>query len=242
MRLLTRLCVIYTLLYVLSCTTLYKWLFILVYVFVIHNSLRMTIHIIFGFCHEQLCMNDYPYYFCFTSRTYLYKWLSILFLFLSCTSLYEWVSIIFLVFVMHISVRMSINNIFGFRHAHLCSTDYPYYFWFSSCNFVRMAINLIFGFCHSHICTNEYQYYFWISSCTCLYEWISILFLVFVMHMFVRMTIHILFGFRHVHVCTNDYPYYFWILSCTSLYKWISFQCVSVKSEYFHVYLLLFMG
>ena len=73
---LTRLCVI----------------FILLYVFVMYNSVRMTFHISTCFFHAQLCTNDYPYYNNF----------------LSCTSLYKWLSISLNVFVMHVSLRMII--------------------------------------------------------------------------------------------------------------------------------------
>ena len=110
--------------------------------------------------------------------------------------------------------------------ARICTNDYPYFF----------------GFCHAHFCTNDYPYYFCFLSCTCLCEWLSILFLFFVMHISVRMTNHIIIGSRHAHVCTNDYPYSFWFSPCTCLYKWLSFQCVSVKQEYLHVSLLLSMG
>ena len=161
----------------LSCTTLYKWLSILVYVFVMHNSVRMTIHII-------------------------------------------------LVFVMHSSVQMTIHIIFGFRHAHLCKNDYPYYFWLYSCTYlyklrsilflvfvmhisVQMTILIIFSFRHAHVCTNNYPY---------------------------------CFGFCHAIVCTNDYSFYFWFSLCTSLYEWIHFQCISIKRDYLHVDLLFFLG
>ena len=114
-----------------------------------------------------------------------------------------------LCFVMHNSVQMTVHIIFGFCHAHLCTNDYPYYFWFLSCTslwewlsilflvfvvhiFVRMTIHIIFGFCHAHLCTNDYPYYLFILSCIFLYEGLSI----------------------------------------------FSFQCVSVKREYFYVSLL----
>ena len=64
-------------------------------------------------------------------------------MFLSCTTLYEWLSILFFVFVMHISVRMTMHIIFGFCHAHLCTNDYPYYFWFSSCTTIADLTNVI---------------------------------------------------------------------------------------------------
>ena len=83
----------------------------LLWVFVIHISVRMTIHVIMGFCHAHLCTNYYPYYFRISS----------------CTSLYELLSMLLWVFVMHIFVRMTIHILMGFRHVHLCTNDYPYY-------------------------------------------------------------------------------------------------------------------
>ena len=38
---------------------MHKLLSILVYVFVMHNYVRMTMHIIIGLCHAHLCTNDY---------------------------------------------------------------------------------------------------------------------------------------------------------------------------------------
>ena len=43
---------------------------------------------------------------------------------------------------MHIFVQMTIHILMGFRHAHLCTNDYPYSF--------------CMGFRHAHLCTNEY--------------------------------------------------------------------------------------
>ena len=103
------------LVFFLPCTTLYKWLSILFLDFVMHISVRMTIHKCF-FHHAYLCTNYYLYYFWFSSFTYLYEWLSF-----------------FLVFVMHIFVWMTIHIILGFRHVQLCTNEYPFYFLFSSC-------------------------------------------------------------------------------------------------------------
>ena len=119
---------------------------------------------------------------------------------------------------MHISVRMTIHIIIAFRHAHICTNDYPYYYIF----------------CHAQLCTNDYVYYYRFSSCTSLYEWLSILLYVFVMHISVRMTIHnildsvihisvrttihIIIGFRTAHLFTKDYAYSYWFLSCEWLW------------------------
>ena len=130
-----------------------------------HISIQMTIHILLGFRHSHLCMNDYPHSYGFSS----------------CTSLFEWLSIFFWVFVMHISVRMNIHIIKGFCHAHLCTNDYPYYF----CNGFRHAhlctndypYSYCMGFRHGHLCMNDYPYSSGFSSCTSLYEWLFKLFL-----------------------------------------------------------------
>ena len=209
---------------------MYNFLQISVYIsicIVMHNFVRMTIHIIFGFSHAHLFTNEYAYYYRF----------------LSCISLYEWLFIFFWVFVMHISVLMTIHIPLGFCHANICMNDYPYYFRISSCTsmykwisifllvfviniFVWMTIHFcflswarfyewlsIFGFRHAHVCTNDYRYpygffvmhifvqmtiHIWFSSYTCLYEWL------------------LLSSFSHAHVCTNDYfvPNFFPIRFC----------------------------
>ena len=53
-----------------------------------------------------------------------------------------------------------------------------------------------------------------------MYELISILLWVLVMHIFVQITIHISMDFCHPHLCTNDYSYYYGFLSCKYLYEW----------------------
>ena len=63
--------------------------------------------------------------------------------FWSCTSLFERLSILF----------------FGFRYAHICTNDYPYYFLIFDMHIsLRMTIHIIFGFRHANICMNDYQY------------------------------------------------------------------------------------
>ena len=110
----------------LSCTILYEWLSILYYMFC-HAQLWMTIHIILGFRHAHLCTNDCPYHYRFSSFTSLYEWLSLfLWVFVMHISLRMTIHILFIwFFVMHISVRMTIHTHMGFRHAHLCTNDYP---------------------------------------------------------------------------------------------------------------------
>ena len=99
--------------------------------------------------------------------------------------------ILVLVFLMHISVRMTIHILIGFRHAHLCTKNYP--FLCGSVFFIHISLRMT----------------------------IHILFvLVFVLHIYVRFTIHILIGFRQAHLCTNDYEFFlFGFPSCTFLYE-----------------------
>ena len=166
-----------------SCTCLYEWLSIFLWVFVMHISVRMTIHFF---------LNG------FSSCTFLYEWLSIFwwifvmhisvrmttisfsmgfghahffmndyhfFLnrFSSCTFLSEWLPSHFeFVFVIYISVRMTtISFSMDFGHAHFCTNDY--YFFLN-------------GFRHAHFCTNDYHFFLnGFSLCTFLYEWLPIL-------------------------------------------------------------------
>ena len=86
------------------------WMSLLVYVFVMHNFVRMTFNIIFGSGHEHLCKNDYPDYYRF----------------LSCTFMYDWLSRLLWVFVMHIFVRMTIHILLGFCHSRICKNYYPF--------------------------------------------------------------------------------------------------------------------
>ena len=100
-----------------------------------------------------------------------------------------------------LNVHISICFCMGFRHAHLCTNDHPYY----SC----------MGFRHAHLCTNDYPYSYGYSSCTFLYEWLSIFISVFVIHISVRMTIQIIFEWvfvMHIHVLMTTI--YFWIGFC----------------------------
>ena len=155
-----------------SCTSLYEWLSIFLWVFVmyifvrmtihimlacvfvIHISIRMTIHILMGFVmHIFLRMTIHFLVYGFSSCTFLYEWLSIYWV-SSCTFLYEWLPFLFeSVFVMHISVRMTTIS-----------------FWMS--------------FRHAYFCTNYYQVFMKsFPSCTFLYEWLPFHFEgVFVMH------------------------------------------------------------
>ena len=139
-----------------------------------------------GFRHTHFCMNDYPFHY-------------------------------LLVFMMHISVRMTIPIHISFPHAHFCTYDYPYSFWMgfrhahfckNDCSFlcirvfvmhisVRMTINfIVYGFSSwiflyewlSILCVNGF------SSSTFLYEWLSI---------------SLWMDFRHSNFCTNDFPYSF---------------------------------
>ena len=111
--------------------------------------------------------------------------------------------------------------IMGFRHAHLCTNDYPYSYGFSSCTYLYKWLSIFFligffsscsllyewisiSFCnnirHAHFCTNDYRYSYGFSSCTSLYEWMSIFLLVYVMNISVRMTILFPISFQWVYV------------------------------------------
>ena len=187
-----------------------------------------------GCRHAHFCTNDYQYAYWFSSWIFLYEWLSIFFFneFSSCTFLYEWLSISFWigfphahiftndypflcsqVFVMHISVRMTIHILIEWVFVMHIS--------------VRMTIHFfVHGF----------------PSCTFLYEWLSIFICVFFMNISVRLTIQILFEWFFVvhisvrmtiHFSLNGFS------SCTFLYEelfcpQISFQCVSVKDPHHH--------
>ena len=133
------------------CTNDYP--FLCVWVFVMHISVRMTIHfflncfslctylyewlsisLCIGFRHAHLGTNDYPYSFRKSFRhVHLY------------TNDYPFLCL--RVSVMHISVRMTIDIHMGFHHGHFCTNDYPYSFWN--------------GFRRAHFCTNDYPYSFW---------------------------------------------------------------------------------
>ena len=136
--------------------------YVFVWVFVMHIFVRMTIHILMGFCNVHLCTNDYPYYsfmvfrhvdLCTNDYPYSHG-------FSSCTSLYKWLSIsLCMGFVMHSSVRMTIH-----------------FFWMD--------------FLHVHFCTNDYHFFLnGFSSCTFLYGWLPSNFeWIFVIYISVRMT------------------------------------------------------
>ena len=105
-----------------SFTSLYEWLSIFVWIFVMHIYVRMTIHIVFDFCHAHLRTNEYSYYYsvsvmhisvrmnihiilCFCHAHLCTNYYPYYFWFLSCIFLYKLLSI-------------------GFCHAHLCTNDY----------------------------------------------------------------------------------------------------------------------
>ena len=135
------------------------------------------------FYHVQCCtlnvhINIYILYG-FSSWTSLYEWLSIfLWVFVMYIFVRMTIHIILVwVFVMYISVRMTIHNLMGFRHAHLCTYDYPFpcVGVFVMHISVRMTtISFWMGFRHAHFCVNDFRYSFGFS---------------FVMYINVRMTI-----------------------------------------------------
>ena len=126
------------------------------------------------------------------------------------------------------NVHINICFCMGFRHAHLCTNDYPYSYGFLSCTFLYERLCIIFlngfssctflykwlsiflcmGVRHAHFCTNDYPFH-------CVW--------VFVMHVSVRMTIHFfVHGFCLAHFCTNYYPYSYVFSSFKFLYEWLS--------------------
>ena len=197
-----------------SCVSLYEWLsiflwvfvmyifvrmtihIILVWVFVTHISVQMTIRILMGFRHAHLCTNDYPF---------LFVWF----------------------FVMHFSVQMTIHIIFVWVFViHIfCTNDYPYSYGFLSCTslYEWLSISLCMGFRHAHFCTNDYPLCFCIGFCHsyfCMNDY----------------SYSFCMGFSHAHFYTNDFPYSYGSSSCTSVKEWLFcfqfyFQCVSVKWE-----------
>ena len=66
-------------------------------------------------------------------------------------------------------------------------------------NFVRMTMYNIIDFRHAHLCMNDYPYSFRFLSWTSLYEWLSRLLGVFVMHISVRMNILFPISNEHRH-------------------------------------------
>ena len=134
------------------------------------------------------------------------------------TSWFNSVVFLWILYVMSWSnpVMYYIHIIIRFCHVQFCTNECPYYFWFSSC-----TIHVIMVFRHAHLCTNDYPCYYRFLSYTSLYQWLSMLLWVFVMHISVWMTIHILMCFCNAHLCTNEYPYSYGFSSCTSLYEWL---------------------
>ena len=204
-----------------SCTCLYEWLSIFLWVFVMYMFVRMTIHFFWmGFRHVHFCTNNYQFLLDgFSSRTCLYEWLSISF---------EWV------FVMYMFVRMTIQ----FLVYGLSSFTFLY-------GWLSISLN---GF-SSYICLYEWLPFLlnWFSSCTCLYEWLPFLFeWIVVIYISVRMTtISFCMDSLHLHFCTNDYYFFLnGLLSCTFLYEllpflfeWIVLMHVSVRMTTISLYM-----
>ena len=127
---------------------------------------------------------------------------------------------------MHISVRIIIHILLGFRHAHLCTNDYSCYDRFSSCTslykwlsiflwffvmhiYVRMTIHILLGFCHGHLCANDYPYSYGISSCTSLYKWLSIFLWVLAMHI-ADLTLGTCFHGKPLFCIFTQVPTFYW--------------------------------
>ena len=110
---------------------------------------RMTIHIIFwmGFRHAHLYTNDYTFSYWFSSCTSLYGWLSMfLCVFVMYISVRMTIHIILVwVFFMYISVGMTIHILMGFRHVHLCTNDYKIIlvWFFRVCNSLQRVNSMV---------------------------------------------------------------------------------------------------
>ena len=162
-------------------------------------NVHISICFCMDFCHANLCTNEYPYYSCmgFCHAHLCINDYHILMGFHHahfCTN--EYLFLCIRVFVMQISVRMTIHIIFEWvfvMHITVRMNIHFFVYGFSSCTFLYkwLSISLCIGFFHAHFCTNDYPF-------LCVWD--------FVMHIFVRMTIHI-----HMVFC-----------QCTFLYKWLS--------------------
>ena len=176
--------------------------FLCVWVFVMHISVRMTIHILF------ICFFVMHISVQMTIHLLLYG-------FSSCTFLYEWLSISLCMF---------------FFHAHFCTNDYPFIsVWvFVMHIFVLMTIHILFEWVfvmHISVQMTIHIIIVWVLSCTSLFEWISIFLWVFVMNIFARITIHIILVWvfvMHIFVRMTIHIILYVFLSCTYFYKWLS--------------------
>ena len=157
-----------------SCTCLYEWISIFLWVFVMYMFARMTIHIILVWVFVMYISVQMSIHILIGFVMYMFVWMIIYF------------------FGM------------GFRHVHVCTNDYPFILnGISSCTFLYkwLSTSLWMGFCHVHLYTNDYPFLLnAFLSCTCLYEWLPFPCVwVCIMHISVRMTIHFFWmGFRHV--------------------------------------------
>ena len=136
---------------------------IIVWVFVMHIFVRMTIHILIGFCRVHVCTNYYPF---------------------PCV----WVFVMHISVRM-----TTISFCMGFRYAHLCKNDYHLFLnGFSSCTFLYKWLPFLFEWVfvmHISVRRNTIFFLNGFSSCTFLFEWLPFLFeWVFVMYISVRMT------------------------------------------------------
>ena len=184
-----------------SCTCLYKWLSI---------SLWICIY------HVLVCTNDYPFPLNrFSSCTFLYEWLPIIF---------EWI------FVMHVSVRMTtISFWMDCRHARFCAHDYHLFLnGLSSCAFLYKWLPFLFKLILvMHLSVQRTTIYFLngLSSCTFLCKWLPFRCIwFFVTHiLWNKFTYSLHMDFRHAHFCANDFPYSFGFSMCAMLFNaWIA--------------------
>ena len=145
------------------------WMSILTYffvwVFVMHSFVRMTIHILMGFCHVHVCTNDYPF---------PCGWFFVMHSSVRRTIHFFWMGFRHV----HVSVQMTtISFWMNFCHARFCANDYLFFLnGFLSCSF-------LFGWLPSHfewiivmyisVRMTIHSFLNGCSSCTCFYEWLS---------------------------------------------------------------------
>ena len=168
--------------------------YVFVWVFVMHNFVRMTINILMGFRHVHVCTNDYPF---------PCAWVFVMHISVQMTIHLFWI---------------------GFRHAHFCTNDYHFFFeWIVVMHIsVQMTTISFWRDCrHAHFCTNDYHIFLnGFSSWTFLYEWLPFrCILVLVMHILCKwLSIFFVYGFSPCTFLCEWLSIFFWVFHvCNSL-------------------------
>ena len=133
------------------------------------------------------------------------------------------------VFVMHIFLRMTIHILMYFRHVHVCTNDYPYFYGFLSCTclYEWLSIFLCMGFHYAHFCTNDYPFLSnGFSSCTFMYEWLPFRCIwAFVMHILCKWLSIFFWFFR---VCNS-------LQRVNSMVQWRIINNIIIYIGFYHV-------